>query len=242
MFEQRKPRPPVVTILGDAGMGKTSLACTFPNPVVIRAEDGLQSIENPPPSGDLIEKPEQLWQQLSYLVKENHDFKTVIIDSVTALDRIFIEHIVASDPKKPASINQAFGGYGAGIGALASTHMRIRKAAALLTNRGMCVVFIAHADTKKVEPPDAEPYTRYSMRLHEKSIAHYADDVDIVAFLRLQAFVTGDDDNKRAISDGTRELICHAVAANVSKNRYGITQPLVFNEGENPLLPFLFKE
>lgn len=242
MFEQRKPRPPVVTILGDAGMGKTSLACTFTSPVVIRAEDGLQSVKNAPPSGELIDTPEQLWQQLKYLVVEKHDFKTVIIDSVTALDRIFIENIIATDPKKPRSINQALGGYGAGISALASMHMRIRKASELLTARGMTVVFIAHAETKKVEPPDGEPYTKYSLRLHEKSIAHYTDDVDVVAFLRLQAFVTGDEDKKRAISDGTRELICYATAANVSKNRYGISESLIVNEGENPLLPILYKE
>lgn len=241
MFEQRKPRPPVVTILGDAGMGKTSLACTFPQPVVIRAEDGLQSIANPPPAGELIDTPDELWKQLKYLVVEKHDFKTVIIDSVTALDRIFVENIIATDPKKPRSINQALGGYGAGVSALASMHMRIRKATELLTTRGMTVVFIAHAETKKVEPPDAEPYTRYSLRLHEKSVAHYTDDVDVVAFLRLQSFVMGDDEKKRAVSDGTRELICHAVAANVSKNRYGISESLIVNEGENPLLPILYK-
>lgn len=37
-------RPVIVTILGDAGMGKTSLAASFPNPIFIRAEDGLQAI------------------------------------------------------------------------------------------------------------------------------------------------------------------------------------------------------
>src|SRR3546814_5981489 len=37
-------RPVIVTICGDSGMGKTSLAATFPKPIVIRAEDGLQAI------------------------------------------------------------------------------------------------------------------------------------------------------------------------------------------------------
>ena len=37
-------RAPITTICGDSGTGKTTLACTFPKPIVIRAEDGLQSI------------------------------------------------------------------------------------------------------------------------------------------------------------------------------------------------------
>jgi len=37
-------RPVIVTLCGDSGMGKTTLAATFPNPIVIRAEDGLQAI------------------------------------------------------------------------------------------------------------------------------------------------------------------------------------------------------
>ena len=35
-------RPVLVTICGDSGMGKTTLATTFPKPIVIRAEDGLR--------------------------------------------------------------------------------------------------------------------------------------------------------------------------------------------------------
>ena len=36
------------------------------------------------------------------------------------------------------------------------------------------------------------------------------------------------------MSNGDREVICHATAASVSKNRYGITEPLDFVLGENP--------
>src|SRR5699024_4345233 len=114
----KKPadRPAIVTILGDSGLGKTSLACTFPNPIVIRAEDGLSAIpaEQRPDAFPVIQKADDVWDQLMALIKEEHEYKTVIIDSVTALERLFIQHVMESDPKNPRSINQALGGYGAG--------------------------------------------------------------------------------------------------------------------------------
>lgn len=231
-------RPVIVTILGDAGMGKTSLAASFPNPIFIRAEDGLQAIplETRPDALPLLSGADDLWEQLQALITEEHNYKTLVIDSVTALERMFIQYVIDSDPKKPKSINQAMGGYGAGLSAVATMHQRVRKAAGILNERkGMHVVFIAHAETETVELPDQDAYTRYSLRLSKKSVAPYVDDTDVVGFIRLRTFTMGDGERKKAISDGTRELVCHATASNVSKNRYGIVEPLEVANGINPL-------
>lgn len=232
----------IATICGDSGMGKTSLAATFPRPVVIRAEDGLQAIpENERPDAfPVLTKTDDLWEQLTAILTEKHDYQTLIIDSVTALERMFIADVMASDTKAPRSINQALGGYGAGLSAVATMHQRVRRAAGLINERrGMHVVFVAHAETENIELPDSDPYTRYSLRLGKKSIAPYVDDSDIVGFLKLQTFTTGDGERKKAISDGTRILVTYATAANVSKNRYGITQDIVFKKGINPLAQFV---
>ena len=230
-------RPPIITICGDAGTGKTSLAATFPNPIVIRAEDGLQSIPDAsrPDAFPLLQKADDLWPQLMALLQEDHDYKTLIVDSVSACESLFVRHVMEMD-RRAKSINQALGGYGAGIAAVAAMHARLRKAAGLLNERkGMAVIFISHADLEAVRPPDSDDYTRYSLRLMAKSLPPYVDDVDMVAFVRLVSALRGEEgDRKKVVSNGDREVICHATAASVSKNRYGITEPLDFVPGENP--------
>jgi len=238
--------PCIATICGDAGMGKTSLAATFPKPIFIRAENGMQAItkDKRPDAFPVLTGVPDLWQQLTALLAEDHDYKTLAIDSVTALERMFVEHVLKNDTSNPRSINQALGGYGAGAAAVTAMHQRVRKAAGLLADRkGMNIVFIAHADVETMRMPDVEDYNRYSLRLPSKSMPPYVDDVDLVGFLRLQMFVKGEDkERKKAISTGARELITYPTAANVSKNRYGITDALDVGEGENPLIgrvPFL---
>lgn len=238
-----KTRPLAATIIGEAGLGKTSLAACFPKPIFIRAEDGLKSITNSPmpDAFPVLKTVEDLWPQIWALAKEEHAYQTVVIDTVSMLDTMFTDWVVDTDPNKPKSINQALGGWGAGTNMVASQHRRLRKGCEYLLDRGMNVVFLSHADTSTISPPDGNQYTRYTMRMHEKSMQPYVDNVDVVGFLRLETFTKGDGDVKKAISTGDRQLVCHAMAANVSKNRFGIVEPIEVKVGENPLREYLIK-
>lgn len=242
-----KNRPIICTISGDAGRGKTSLAATFPNSVWLLAEDGLASIpeERRPDAFPLIKNGNDVWDHIMDLLQEEHSYQTLVIDSVTALERIFIQDILDSDPKAK-SINTALGGYGAGKNALAGKHHRLRKGVGLLNERrNMNIVFIAHADVEIMRLPDTDDYQRYSLRMMDSSLPPYVDDVDLVGFIKLSTIVLGEEgERKKAITTGARDLIVHATPENISKNRFGIENPIpldweAIKLGVNPLIELI---
>ncbi|MEO0437913.1 MAG: ATP-binding protein [Pseudomonadota bacterium] len=237
LLTKPESRAVAVTLCGEGGMGKTSLAATFPSPVFIRAEDGMESLgPNAPMAFPIADSSQQVIDQLNMLGAEDHPYQTVVIDSVTKLNVLIEQEIVQADPKQPKSINQANGGYGAGLQAAAERHRQIKHLCDQLVRwKSMNVVFIAHADSELVELPDQDQYTRYTLRMGKRAVTHYSDDVDLVGFIKLKTFTRGDGDRKKAISDGTRIITCYPCASHVSKNRYGIFEDLAFKQGTNPL-------
>lgn len=252
VIEKPKPRAPIITLFGDAGTGKNSLASAIArNPVVIRAEDGVHRQSKKveiPNAMPVCKNADDVFDQLMWLLQNDHPYTDLIFDSASAADDLFVADAIKRGGKNgnPASsLATAFGGYGAGYGAVAASHGRVRKAAGLLNERkGMTIIFLVHADLERMSLPDVDDYQRYSLRLtsakNADSISHYVGNVDFVGHVRLiSALRGGEEERKKVISDGSRELVCHATAASVTKNGFGITSALDFEEGTNPLAPYL---
>ena len=235
-------RPIICTLFGEGGMGKTSLAAMWPSPVFIRTEDGTASLAGNDNVSlfPLATSTQDVLDAIEALATQKHDHKTLVIDSITQLGTMVEAEIVQNDPKAK-SINQAGGGYGAGYSAAAEKHRQIRDwAGSLAYEKGLNIVFIGHADTEMLDLPDMDPFARYTVRMHKKSLPHYTDNVDLVGLIRLKTFVRGGDgDKKRAISTGEREIICHPQASSVTKNRFNISEPLAFTFDRNPFADFV---
>jgi len=236
-LQSPQKKPMVATFVGQGGIGKTSLAASFPACVWIPIENPGQTLEGREDIAmfPLVKNPfMDMMQIFDALLQEDHKFKTVVIDSITQLNTLFEKYVMDSDPKKPASINTALGGYGAGYKAVANLHGWVRlRCEELVEKKNMNVIFLAHADTETVSLPDQEPFQRYTIRMNDKSVSHYSDNVDIVGFIKLGMFVTGED-KKRAMSDGTRIITCYPTPSHISKNRFGIEKDIVFKKNENP--------
>lgn len=245
--------PVIGTIAGDGGSGKSSLAAMFPNPIFIQAEAGAKRISTKVPLPKVfrpIKDPEKgrdltlsdLWDQCFFLEREDHDFKTVVFDSISKLDDLFIKAILANEDEG-IGLNRAAGGYGNAPSVVAANHRRIRMFAEKFKNRGLNVIFIAHADQEDVRLPDKDDYQRYSLRIVKNkanSIAAYTDDVDFIAFVRMEIALKGKTgERKRAAISDDREIYCYSSAATIAKNPWGIVDALPYPEGTNPLAEFL---
>jgi hypothetical protein len=232
-------RPLIATLVGGPNTGKSSLACTFRKPYLLRTEGENVPSDIPDarlPAGpeEPLEDANQLWAQLKALHEDEHEFATLIVDSTSGLDEMFANQVMKDSGKN--TLATALGGYGAGYEAVAAMHGRVRKMAEILRrDRGMSTVFIAHSDIIRLEPPDSEGYTSHSLRLHKKSIRHYVDSVDLVGFIKQETILKGEEGQKKAITTGGRVLVAYLTPANVSKNRMGITEDLPFEFGENPI-------
>ncbi len=248
---KRAPRAPVITLVSDAGMGKTSLACLFPGETfMIRTEDGLESVpeENQPDVSAMVDREAVLWAQLKWLATEDHPYHNVVLDTVTRLDQLFIQSVIQADAAaggKIRSIQTAAGGYGAGMGQVASKHLSVRTALGKINDRGITIIILAHAASEEFSPPDGDKYTRWNLKLDKKCISPYVDDVDLVGYIKLESYVKlleGKMNEGKAgkVNDtGSRVIVCQATANNISKNRYGIKEPIDYPEGVNPLLPYI---
>lgn len=233
--------PMMITVTGDAGTAKTSLLSLFPKTLIIRTEDGTKSLNNKDQvmQTPVINNSATVLQWLSDIyTSQDSKIRTIGFDSITKLNSIIEDEIVASDRKNPKSINTACGGFGAGHNAVAKVHRSIKDWCDLLRDeKGINIVYIAHSKIDTLDSPDMDAYSRYGIKMAKQSWGVYVDDVDMVCQMRHKTAVLsgkGELDKAKAVSTGGIEILCHAMASNITKNRYEIKAVVPFLEGVFP--------
>lgn len=241
LLSQPKAKSPLITIAGEAGTGKTSLGAEFHNPVFLRIEDGSAALEGKDVAlSPVIENIEQVHKFIHLLQTEDHNFKTLVIDSISQLDEIFKAHIMGLE--KPGSKGRenfalCCGGFGNAYTMLAKYHEDFYHLLSdLSAAKGMTIVFISHVVAIKVSPPDQNEYTRYALSVTRTGNIDcakvYVNNCDLIGFLKQISYV---NEHGKISTDATRILDCTHNLQYPSKNRYGIDRALPYKLGENPL-------
>jgi hypothetical protein len=245
ILKRPQDRAPVITITGDSGVGKTTLSALFPKPVVLRLEDGVESIPaaRRPYSFPMATTYAEACGYVDQLATESHPFQTLVVDSVSQLGAIIESEIIGNDKRHPASINQALGGYGAGRAATAQRQREfVARCLRLNLRKDMAIVFVCHSTVATFEPPDGEAYNRFVLRLDNQSTQPYVDATDAVIYIRMQMRYVTKEDAKlaKAKTSSTRMLVMHPTGAHVAKNRYGVEEPVMWQDKtRNPLLKII---
>lgn len=222
-----KSGAPRITIYGKPGVGKSTLASQFPAPLFLLTEDmelpGIHAL-------DICTTFLQMWENVKHLLdEESLPFKTIVIDSISKLDALVVEHTlkqspVGKDGKIPGALAQAWGGYGAGFEKAAWLHRALKFELDKFKERGVAVVYISHVEVKKYKSPEHDDYDILSLVMNgDKSRTIYIDDVDLVAYCKIKSHVIETESGRNIIKSSGKHIISAASNdAYVSKNRYAM--------------------
>lgn len=219
---------PRIVIYGVPGIGKSTLAANAPNPVFVQVEDGLGQLEVA--HGPLVDNYSQIKDQLQFFAEDDHDFETLVVDTIDALEPLIWDDVCKADGKK--SIEDF--GFGKGFMKAADEHRKVMRLINKCRDRGMLTIMLAHSHVVKFESPESDAYDRYSLRLHKKAAAMWTDWADAVLFYNYSSkVVSAEGDRKRAVGKGERVLFTEERPAYIAKNRYGLPHKLSVTS-ENP--------
>lgn len=220
---------PILLFYGTAGMGKTTLALEAPDPVYIQIAP-----ERPPMGvetssfGEITSWP-QVCEALTALYEEEHAYKTVVIDSLDALEPLIWKDICLQN--QWANIETP--GYGKGY-MVADSHWRqlIDMCDYLRRDRGITVIWLALAAANNHEEPGAQPYKRYDLKLHKRAEGLVTQAADAVLFLNTKVTIKESDGgfgkkNTHAEGGGTRWLFTDGRPAFIAKNRFNMPDAFV---------------
>ena len=213
--------PPRIMLYGPHGLGKTTFGAGAPAPIFILTEDGLGQLEVE--HFPLAKSFDDVQDALKAL-QGDHDYQTVVIDSLDWLDNLIWETINAKYDAKDLA-------YGKGAVIAADYWRKVLDGLNSLRAKGMAVVMLAHCEIKRFDSPEVEPYERYQPKLQARSSALVQEWADCVFFANYKTVVKSSDVGfnqkvTRGITTGERLMYTAERPAYLAKNRYSLPDAL----------------
>lgn len=221
-----------VVIYGPEGIGKTTFASKFPDPVFIDTEGSTKNLDVrrlPAPSSWTMLK-----EEVRYIAQNPSLCRTLVIDTADWAEKLAIQSVLDSHGKSGI---EDFG-YGNGYRYVYEKFGELLNLLNDVIDQGVNVVVTAHAILKKFEQPDElGAYDRYSMKLIDSPKTSISASVkewaDIVLFANYKTIVITDSKTKKTKAQGgTRIMYTSHHSCWDAKNRYGLPDELPFDYKE----------
>lgn len=218
---------PVKTVLyGPEGIGKSTFASHFPDPVFIDTEGGTKRLNVarlPQPTSWAM-----LLDEVAEVRKGSVPCGTLVIDTADWAERLCIQAVCAR-----AKVNgiEDFG-YGKGYTYVKEEFSKLLDALEEVLNAGHNVVVLAHAAITKFEQPDAVGnYDRWGMKTSKQVAPLLREWCDMLLFANYKTVVekAGSGPNaKNKASGGRRVLYTTHHPCWDAKNRFGLPEEVPF--------------
>lgn len=215
--------PKRILIYGLEGLGKSTLCLEAELPIWIATEHPRV----PCRARKIMESFAEVLAEIHDLEVGAHDFRTVVVDTIDALEGLIWQHICRE--AGVARIEAVGGGFGKGYVAALEEWARFRAALErLMRVRGMDVILLGHCVAKTCDEPGGRTYDRYSLRLFEtktcKPGAALRGWCDAVLFAAYEMVSARRADGKRTtwVDTGARLLYTQWHAEFDAKNRFDL--------------------
>lgn len=173
--------PPRIIIYGPEKIGKTSLAAGIENVVFLKTEEGKGKIKGLIPfrfgedkKRTVAEHYEEVLECLDFLLRAEHSFQALAIDSVTSLQPLIYD-MLCEENDEPDITGKERGskfGYQKGY-ELAGDVWRnfVARLDRLRLERDMPIILIAHSTIVKVPATDTPDYDQWDLEIERKHAA-----------------------------------------------------------------------
>lgn len=238
---RRRVKPPKIVLYGVGGIGKSTFGAMAPAPIFLCTEEGIPTQDD---EGNPIEVPafefengdpiirswETLLECVGALIKGDHPYKTVVLDSLD-----FAEPLLWSYTAERYGEDHIEGfGYGKGYGyAVDEASILLQGLEKLRNEKGMAVVLIAHHEIKRFDDPAVPSYDRFKLKLQDRLAWRVYDWADAVLFANYKHHTVTDEKKAfektgrtRQVGTGERVIFTQERPSHWAKNRYSLPPEL----------------
>ena len=237
IYAGRQAKALKAVLYGPEGIGKSTLAAAFPEPLFIDTEGSTAFLD-----ARRFKRPET-WAELTAQVRHVRNTpglcRTLVIDTADWAEQLCSASLCAS--KQLSGIEDL--GYGKGYVYLAEEFGRLLNLLEEVVRGGVNAVLTAHAMMRKFEQPDElGAYDRWELKLQKKTAALVKEWSDALLFANYKTYAVAIDKEgkKHKAQGGKRVLYTAHHPCWDAKNRQGLPEELPLEY--SALGPLLFPE
>lgn len=214
-----------VVVYGQEGVGKSTFASKFPEPVFIDTEGSTKQLDvarfDAPTSWGM------LLNQVDYIRQNPSLFKTLVIDTADWAEKLCIKKICATAQKDGI---EDFG-WGKGYTYVQEEFGKLLNKLSEVVDCGVNVVVTAHAQMRKVEQPDEMgSYDRWELKLSKQCSPLLKEWADMLLFANYKTIVVSTSKDKYKGMGGQQRIMYTTHTASWdAKNRHNLPDVLPFD-------------
>lgn len=211
----------IQTLYGIEKIGKTTWASRAPNPIFLAIEKGTEQLDvqrfpKPDTFSDAI-------AAINYLISEEHQFKTLVVDSLDAAEILAQREVVAQN--EVSCLEDI--GYGSGYKQADEKMLNLIDGLEVLRDvKGMQILILAHSKITTFNDPDSESHSVYEISCRDRIVSRVKYVSDCLLFANhdkiVKEHVQGLRKEHKAESTGRRKLFTQHKAAFSAGNRIGL--------------------